>query len=277
MHRQHVATETAPRTCDRHGPFTATLWDLQPKPFAYPVTTASTELLTFLAPFWSKCPSCDTEIQLEADERDALIRSGKSKADERLALRFREANIPKRLEQCSLDNYSSLLAGEKTALSAAKDYAYSFETQGIETGRCMVFLGKVGVGKSHLAIAILRHVMLRGGNGRYATVFEILAAIKATFAKGSTQTIEQVIDTYARPDLLVIDEIGKQVGTDFEIANLFAVIDRRYADEKPMLLVSNLSEAEFKALLGEAIIDRLRSNGGRLIKFFWESRRGEEA
>jgi DNA replication protein DnaC len=277
MHRQHVATETTPKTCDRHGPFTATLWGIQPKPAGYPNAPAGADLLTFLDPFWSKCPSCDSEIQHEVDEQHASIRSGKSKADAMLASRFREANIPKRLEQCGLDNYSSLLAGEKTALAAAKDYAYAFETQGIETGRCMVFLGKVGVGKSHLAVAILRHIMLRGGSGRYATVFEILSAIKATFAKGSTQTIEQVIETYARPDLLVIDEIGKQVGSDFEIANLFAVIDRRYADEKPMLLISNLSEAEFRALLGEAIVDRLRSNGGRLVKFFWESRRGEEA
>jgi len=275
--RKHVAIATEDRTCDRHGPYVATQWEISPKPDGYPGGGADRELLTFLEPFWGRCPACDSEMQLEADERDAEIRTGKTRADALIAARFAEANIPKRLEHCTIENFSSLLAGQKTAVAAAKDYAYSFETQGLETGRSMAFLGRVGNGKSHLAVAILRHVLLRGGTGRYATVFEILSKIKSTFAKGAKLTLEQVIETYVQPDLLVVDEIGKQTGSDFEIANLFAVLDRRYADLKPMILVSNLGEPDFKALLGEPVIDRLRSAGGRLVKFNWESQRGEEA
>lgn len=273
--RTHVGIDSQDRSCERHGPYTATLWDLQPKPQGYP-NGASAAVLDFLKPFWSQCPSCDSELQREVDESHQAIRSGKSKSDALIAAHFQEAGIPKRLEHASLDNFSALLAGQKTALAAAKDYAYSFE-QGLETGRGMIFLGRTGNGKSHLAVAILRHVLLRGGTARYATVFEILAKIKATFAKGASQTVEQAVALYTKPDLLVIDEVGKQTGSDFEIANLFGVIDRRYADEKPMLLISNLPEAEFRALLGEPIIDRFRSKGGRLVKFNWESQRGEDA
>lgn len=274
--RKHVNIGEEARTCDRHGPYTAVKWDLQPKPAGYP-SGGSTGLLSFLEPFWGQCPSCDSEVQREADENHAKVRSGKTKADEMIAARFKAANIPKRLEHCTLDNFSALLAGQKTALSAAKDYSYSFATEGLETGRCMVFLGNVGNGKSHLAVAIMRHILLRGGTALYSTVFEILAKVKATFGKGATKTTEQVVEHYRLPDLLVIDEIGKQTGSDFEIANLFAVIDRRYADEKPMLLLSNVGEPEFKGLLGESIIDRFRSKGGRLVKFNWPSQRGEES
>lgn len=271
--RTHVSIGTEARTCDRHGPYEATLWDLQPKPAGYP-NVEGRVLADFLKPFWSRCPSCDSEIQREVDEQHAAIRSGKSKVDALIATHFHEAGIPKALSKSSLDNYRAVLAGQKTALAAARDFAYGFEVQS-ETGRSMVFLGRTGNGKSHLAVAILRHIILKGATARYVTAFDLLAKLKASFAKNSTVTFDAMLDRYVTPDLLVLDEIGKQTSSDFDFSTIFGVIDRRYASQKPIIMISNLDETGFKTLMGEPIFDRLRDRGGRLVRFNWESQRGE--
>jgi len=272
--RTHVSIGTEARSCERHGPYTATLWDIQPKPPGYPNGCPSA-ILDFLKPFWSQCPVCDSDIQREADESHAAIRTGKSKTDAIMAARLAEAQIPRRLDHCKFDNFSALLEGQKRALSAVKDYAYGF-SDALENGRCLVLLGRPGTGKTHLAVAALVSVTMKGCTGRYTTIFDIMSKIRSTFGKDRRQSEDQVIESYVRPDLLVVDEIGKQAGTDFEAAIFFALVNKRYSERKPMLLISNLDEAGFKAFLGDSIIDRLREHGGRLIKFNWPSSRGEE-
>jgi DNA replication protein DnaC len=54
---------------------------------------------------------------------------------------------------------------------------------------------------------------------------------------------------------------------------LFDIIDKRYRDVKPTILISNLTKAELKGFLGERSFDRLRE-GGLWVDFLWESFRG---
>lgn len=271
----HIAIGSEQRICEQHGPYESTQWDRREKPQGYPNLPGSTELAKFLDPFWSRCPSCDSELQREVDAQHAAIRSGKLERDRMLAAKFAEAKIPKSLQGCTFETFLALLPGQKTALSAAKDFAYGF-ADNIENGTSLVFLGRPGNGKSHLAVAALRHVVLKGGRALYTTVFDIMLRVKSTFSKQSHETEEQAIAHFVSPDLLVIDEIGKQTNTDFEQAHFFALINKRYSERKPMVLVANLDEAQFKALLGDAVIDRLRDRGGRLVRFNWDSHRGQE-
>jgi DNA replication protein DnaC len=81
------------------------------------------------------------------------------------------------------------------------------------------------------------------------------------------------MNLYAEVALLVLDEIGRQFDTETEKNYMFELINERYNRHKQTMLVSNLDTAEFKALVGTAITDRLKEGGGKVVVFNWPSLR----
>ena len=74
--------------------------------------------------------------------------------------------------------------------------------------------------------------------------------------------------------LLVLDEVGAQYGTEGEQVILFDIINRRYQDMRPMILLTNQGKAGFQSFLGDRAFDRLRE-AGKWVPFDWESHRGK--
>ncbi|EPM91289.1 IstB ATP binding domain-containing protein, partial [Pseudomonas syringae pv. actinidiae ICMP 19070] len=132
-------------------------------------------------------------------------------------------------------------------------------------------------GKTHLATAMLQQVIryfgAQGVCGLYATAGSIIRSIKETFGS-QIKTESQVYADLIAPHLLVIDEMGLQNGTDFERQVLFEVINGRYEQLKPTIIVSNLSITDLKVSMGDRAVDRLRDRGGLVCVFRWPSARG---
>ena len=80
---------------------------------------------------------------------------------------------------------------------------------------------------------------------------------------------------YTQCDLLIIDEVGVQRGSDFEKETFFDVINERYENMRPTIILSNLTIEEIKVFLGERVFDRLRENGGKAFLLDWPSYRAE--
>lgn len=89
----------------------------------------------------------------------------------------------------------------------------------------------------------------------------------------SDVTESQVIADFAGYDLLIIDEVGVQTGTDAESKALFDVFNERYQNLKPTVLISNLDAAGFVQAVGRRIADRVKEDGGEILSFDWESHR----
>ena len=267
----HHCTATEARTCDLHGTYSAQLLELVRKPNGYP-KAGPAGLHSFLAPFWTKCPNCDGEIQRETDARDAEIRGGMSAAKAMAAARNREAGIPARYDGATLWNWDHGPDQQRRVWNWAREYAGSLDVV-LQTGRCGVFSGAPGTGKTHLAVGLLKHVMEKGGTGRYLTVMDLLGTIKDTFGNAAKETETQAVAKLVAFDLLVIDEVGKSLDSTYELAQFFRVLDRRYSEVKPTLLVTNLNRDKFIAFVGEAVVDRLKEAGGSLLVFDWSSQR----
>jgi DNA replication protein DnaC len=76
-------------------------------------------------------------------------------------------------------------------------------------------------------------------------------------------------DVYARfgdPELLIIDEIGVQMGSDFERMVLTSIADIRSRNCRPTIIVSNLNPEEILGLVGERMFDRLVGFGANIVK-----------
>ena len=141
-------------------------------------------------------------------------------------------------------------------------------------GGGLVFCGKPGTGKNHLACAIANSVIENHQSDVYlTTVMRIIRKVKSTWGKDSDLTEEDAIKFYCSKSLLIIDELGVQFGTESEKIILFEIINERYEQMRPTILISNLTEEELGKYIGDRIIDRMKEGQGAVIKFDWESYR----
>ncbi|MCX7173425.1 MAG: ATP-binding protein [Proteobacteria bacterium] len=220
---------------------------------------------------WSKCPVCAEEERARANiEAEARERQAKLDAWQR---RIGESGIPERFHDRTLKSYKVENEGQRRALEFATAYADNFDDV-LATGRNAMFIGKVGTGKNHLAAGIGLRIMHRDGRTVLClTVMRAIRRVKDTWARGSTESETQAIAALTDPDLLILDEIGVQFGSQTENLILFDVLNERYERRRPTLLLSNLELTDVRAYLGERVYDRLREGGGEVVVFDWESHR----
>lgn len=220
---------------------------------------------------WSKCPSCaaDREAvkQREAEEKAATERH---RAWQK---KLGDAGIPERFHSRTLVSYVATTEGQKRALAFANEYADQF-AEVSKTGRSAIFCGKPGTGKTHLAVGVGLYVMACHKLVMFTTVQRMVRRVKDAWRKDSEESESNVIDLLVQPDLLILDEIGVQFGTEFEKNLMFDVLNERYEKRRPTLLLSNLTAPEVKTFLGERVYDRLREDGGQCVPFDWASHRG---
>lgn len=185
-----------------------------------------------------------------------------------------QSKIPARFADRDFASYAPEDEKAKRILSACSDYARDFPSHKA-AGRGMILCGNAGTGKTHLACAIAGHVIRdHAASAVYMTAGRAFRAVKDTYRRDSAVTEEEALSALARPDLLVMDEIGVQYGSAAELNILFDVVNERYERMLPTILISNLALPKLTEFAGERVIDRMKENGGRMLVFDGKSRRG---
>lgn len=166
-------------------------------------------------------------------------------------------------------------------LVRCRDFAEKFPEH-YQAGRSLLLVGNVGTGKTHLGSAIAQHVIREhGAQAVIVSAAQVIRVAKGAMARNAQYTERDVLAELVSFDLLVIDEVGAQGGTEYERGLLHEVIDQRYQQVLPTVLISNLpadtelaraGELTLQDFIGERALDRLRQ-GGRAIRFTWGSAR----
>lgn len=246
-----IDLKTRTIVCDKHGEF---------------------EQRNFIGRVWSKCPACSAEYAAaEKVKEDATARAAKVAAWQ---LQIGDSGIPERFHNRTLNTFKAENEGQRHALSFATAFADSFG-QGPKVGRGAVFIGMPGTGKTHLAVGIGMHLMKQGRPVLFSTVMRAIRRIKDTWSRGAEESESQAVAGLVFPDLLILDEVGVQFGTETEKNLLFDVLNERYERRKSTLLLSNLPLPEVRAYLGERVFDRMREDGGEVVAFGWASQRAK--
>lgn len=220
---------------------------------------------------WSRCPEC-ARIEEEAEAEKKRAEEARER-QARIERRLDKAGIPMRFRSRSFENFSADTQGKAECLSYAMAFAEDFKTH-LSSGTTAIFSGLPGTGKSHLATSICQEVISGGHTAMYANALDLIRMVRATWRRDSVTTEAQVMDTLASVDLLVIDEVGAQYGTEGEQVIMFDVINRRYQEQVPMILLTNHGKDGFKQYLGDRAFDRLRE-AGKWLAFDWQSYRGK--
>lgn len=226
----------------------------------------------FMGAIWTGCPRCAEEATARARlDQEALARVLRREMWER---RLGEAGIPPRFQDRSLRRFVAHTPQQEKARAFAERYADGFDVIR-ESGRCALFIGRPGTGKTHLAVGIGLRVMHRDGRTvLFTTVMRALRRVKDTWGSGRKESESQAVAALVFPDLLILDEVGVQFGTETERLILFDILNERYEKRRPTILLSNLTLKEIQQYLGERVFDRLREDGGEVVVFDWESWRG---
>ncbi len=223
-----------------------------------------------------RCPECEKIAQEQRDEaeRARLLGVAKTKKQRYIERVLGDAEIPKRFQQRTFDNYRAEGEEQIAVLNKAKAFAEKFP-RAMELGASFVFYGPPGTGKTHLACAIANYVIRTYGNtALFVTVFDLIQRVKATYVS-SDKTEREIMQGFTAPDLLILDEVGVQFGTEYEKIIITDLINRRYADMRPTIILSNLDQAELEQYLGARVIDRMFEGGGGVLAFGWGSYRAK--
>jgi len=227
--------------------------------------------------YWAKpyCKLCEEEKKVE----EARLEEKKKKSQQaeaktmRIESLLRRSMIPSRFSKYTFDTYIVKNEDQKKKKEFCEKYANSFEEVS-QNGTSLVFCGTTGTGKTHLSCAIANTVITRFNRSAvFLSVIRAIRQVKETYSKSNDKTEQEAIDWFLNPDLLILDEVGVQFCTNAEKVILFEIVNERYQNRKPTIIISNLTPQELEHYVGERVMDRMKDDGGSVLQFKWQSNR----
>jgi len=154
--------------------------------------------------------------------------------------------IPPRYEECSFANFEGFTPSLRNALERCMLYCNDYPHLGSTyEGLGLLFTGTNGIGKTHLAVAVLRELWTRKGvRGQFWDFHELTREIRDSYNPETRTTELQVLEPVIRADVLLLDDLGAWKMTDWINDTLFHVMNSRYMAKRATLITTNFEDAD---------------------------------
>ena len=146
------------------------------------------------------------------------------------------AHIPRRYVNCTLDNF-------KSEPNSSQNIAFRYDCRLVldypEVDRGLLFMGPVGIGKTHLAVAILQGLIQKGVPCLFYEFGSLLKEIQDSYNPISKNSELRVLAPVYQAEVLVLDELGASIPTDWVRDTMHQIINKRYNDKKLTIFTTN--------------------------------------
>jgi len=218
------------------------------------------------------CPLCEgTGWKTVLAERDRRV----TRCDCRLQARTRSllaaARIPKRYEHCELSEFDTRFEGAHGSLEGVLLEARSFVTEYPIENSGLLLIGPIGVGKTHLAVGIVKELILKKGIPcLFYDYRELLKQIQNSYNDSVKATELEVLRPVFETEVLVLDELGAVKPTEWVWDTVALILNTRYNDNRTTLITTNFDDKPASSVggprgatrdetLGDRIGERMRS------------------
>lgn len=154
---------------------------------------------------------------------------------------LRAARIPERYLHCTVDSFELWDPGNPS-LGRAKKLTREFIDEFPARQRGLLYYGSSGTGKTHLAVAALRELILdKGVRGYYVNLLELVQRLMMSFDAGGAAR-QEILDPVIEADVLVLDELGAGKVTPWVLDLLYFVVNSRYMSQRLTLCTTNYKD-----------------------------------
>jgi len=166
------------------------------------------------------------------------------------------SGVPKRYLNKSYENYKGTKIVEE-----CKKYTLKLSDDNL------LISGKTGCGKTHLAVAILRDLIINNNPlavnkailniAKFINLSEFFLELREIFRDKSTKTETEIINKYTDVPLLIIDDLGSEKTSEYTITTLYIIINKRLNEIKPTIITTNYSIKDIEHKINSRVSSRL--------------------
>ena len=179
-------------------------------------------------------------------------------AGDRTGRLLARARVPERYRHCDFDNFETdneieglpraQLENYNRSLAQAKLVVERFAGEfPLGTDHGLLLMGPCGAGKTHLAVAALKAIVLRGHSGLFYDYRELLKEIQDSYNPESQATEMSVLEPVLKTELLVLDDLGSSKPSLWALETVGHILNTRYNEKRVTLLTTNYLDADAAA------------------------------
>jgi len=204
------------------------------------------------------CSICEgSGLRVVVEDGRQVARACECRVARRAVKMLERTHIPKRYEHCSLDNYESGYSGADRTLASAhflsRRFVEEYPVKSAGTG--LLFSGSIGVGKTHLAVGVLKQLIQEWGvQGLFCDYRELLKEVQNSYNQKVAATEMEVLRPIFNAEVLVLDELGAAKPSEWVWDTVAHILNSRYNNQLTTIITSNYANL---GALGTEIIETL--------------------
>lgn len=196
------------------------------------------------------CPKCfGSGMEVVAGKGARQCECRKKNSQNKL---IEKSKVPKRYYNCHFQSYKVSTPSQQKAFNFASKLAMEYPA----VDRGLLLMGTVGVGKTHLAVSIIKALTERGFSSLFYEFGSLLKEIQDSYNPNTKSSELKILSNVFEAEILVLDEIGASKPTDWVKDTMAHVINTRYNDKKLTIFTTNYMD-ERKSDKDETLEDRI--------------------
>lgn len=218
------------------------------------------------------CPICSgtgwkavSAVSREGSPSDRRVTRCDCQLRARAASLLTSARIPKRYEHCELSSFTTDFPGAHQSLSlaflCASRFAQEYDPR---DGTGLLIIGKIGTGKTHLAVGIVKELIAKHVSCLFYDYRELLKQIQNSYNAAVQTTELDVLRPVFETDVLVLDELGAVKPTEWVWDTVSLILNTRYNDNRTTIITTNFEDQPAAGANGSVSVVRAASRSETL-------------